>query len=177
MSAPMQITSETRIHALLEAYPTLEDVLMAHSPAWRTLKNPDIRKTAAKITTLGLVAKIEGLDVRELVDALRAAIGLLPTLAETSQSTQESLPADAPAWVVDGEVYVTFDADDYLARGEHPLAHVGIAARDLAVGQMIQLASSFRPAPLLEKMQAQGFRVFCAQQKENAYVTYIGAQP
>ena len=47
------ITSSTKVAALLEEYPELEDVLMAMAPPFKKLRNPFLRKSVAKVASLG----------------------------------------------------------------------------------------------------------------------------
>ena len=46
------ISPKTKVLQLIEAYPQLEEVLINYLPAFKKLKNPVLRKTVAKITTL-----------------------------------------------------------------------------------------------------------------------------
>ena len=46
------ISPKTKVGELLDAYPELEPVLMAMSPAFEKLKNPVLRKTVARVATL-----------------------------------------------------------------------------------------------------------------------------
>ncbi|WP_297095775.1 DUF1858 domain-containing protein [uncultured Draconibacterium sp.] len=54
------ITPKTKIFDLLEAYPQLEDVLIRAAPPFKKLRNPVLRKTITKITTLSQAATIGG---------------------------------------------------------------------------------------------------------------------
>ena len=46
------ISPKTKVGELLDAYPELEQLLMAMSPAFEKLKNPVLRRTVAKVATL-----------------------------------------------------------------------------------------------------------------------------
>jgi len=70
------ITPATRVAQLLDAYPQLEDLLVKQAPAFERLKNPILRRTVARLTTLERAAGIAGIDVRTLVRRLREAAGL-----------------------------------------------------------------------------------------------------
>lgn len=69
------LTPETKVAALLEAYPELEPVLIAAAPAFNKLSSPVLRRTIARVTSLRRAAEVAGLPVRELVVRLRAAAG------------------------------------------------------------------------------------------------------
>jgi len=65
------ITPKTKIYDLLEAYPQLEDPLITAAPQFKKLKNPILRRTIARVTTLSQAATIGGIRVEDLVNALR----------------------------------------------------------------------------------------------------------
>jgi len=75
MTDPLPITPETKVAALLEAYPELEPVLIAAAPAFNKLSNPVLRRTIARVTSLRRAAEVAGIPMRELVVRLRAAAG------------------------------------------------------------------------------------------------------
>ncbi len=70
----MKISSETKIHDLLSAYPFLEDFLAGRNSRYKNLKNPLMRQTIGRVASLSQVAGIGGEDVDELVDDLREEI-------------------------------------------------------------------------------------------------------
>jgi len=68
------ITPKTKIFDLLEAYPELEETLIAVAPAFKKLKNPVLRNTITKVATLTQAAMIGGLKVEELIFKLRTEV-------------------------------------------------------------------------------------------------------
>lgn len=70
----MNISSETKIHDLLAAYPFLEDFLVGRNSRYKNLKNPLMRQTIGRVASLGQVAGIGGEDVIDLVNDLREEI-------------------------------------------------------------------------------------------------------
>lgn len=52
------INPKTKVLKLIETYPELEEVLIGYVPAFQKLKNPILRNTVAKITTLQQAASI-----------------------------------------------------------------------------------------------------------------------
>jgi len=63
----MVITPETKIADLLKEYPHLLDVLADYSPAFGKLRNPFLRRTFGRLTTLAQAAAIGGVDLTDLV--------------------------------------------------------------------------------------------------------------
>jgi hypothetical protein len=169
MSLP--ITPETKIGALLEAYPEVEQILIAWAPAFEKLRNPILRKTVAKVATIEQAARIGGVSVREMVCKLREAVGQTgPEVAEDVPATQ----SDGAGWLARCAIADDIDADDMLARGVHPGGRVRQGAAKLKPGEVIRLKSSFRPEPLIHAMREGGFEVHSFAASPNRYVTYFG---
>ena len=61
-----------------------------------------------------------------------------------------------PSWLIQVEIVSSMDARAAIAAGEHPLAQVLAAVAALAPGQAHRLITPFVPAPLLDKVRAQG---------------------
>ncbi len=47
-----EITPSTTVHALLEAYPELEEVLIDIAPPFKKLRNPFLSKSVARIASV-----------------------------------------------------------------------------------------------------------------------------
>lgn len=153
----LPITPETKVGELLEAWPELEETLVAIAPAFSKLKNPILRKTVARVATLAQAARVGGVEVRTLVGTLRQAAGLPgePTAAEAA-AAGEVLEAP-PAWHDEAKIAARIDADEILAKGDHPLGAVQGAVATLPKGGELLLVSSFLPAPLVDAMRKKGF--------------------
>jgi len=70
----MELNAKTKIDHLLERHPFLLEYLITLSPKFEHLKNPIMRKTVGKVATLEKAAAIGGLDLDNLIRALRAEI-------------------------------------------------------------------------------------------------------
>ncbi len=149
------ITPETKVGALLEAYPELERHLIELAPAFAKLKNPVLRRTVAKVTTLAQAARVAGLNPRELVVKLRDAAGqqgadVAPGMAD------DASPATNP-WLESLRVVARLDADRLIADGGHPLQAVNARLPSLGEDEAIALVTTFIPAPLIDAVTARGF--------------------
>jgi hypothetical protein len=173
MSARMPITPQTRVGELLEAYPELEEVLVAAAAPFAKLKNPVLRRTIARVTSLERAAQVAGIPVRELVLRLRAAAGLEEAAAELP-GEDGAAPTDGPApWVDAARVRWTVEADVLLEQGRHPIAEVQSRAMSLEGDELGLIRSSFRPAPLIELLEAKGFRTAVVA-AEGGFATFVG---
>jgi hypothetical protein len=169
MSIP--INPETKVGALLEAYPGIEEQLIAMAPEFARLKNPVLRKTVARVATLEQAAKVGGIPVRDLVRRLREAVG--QEAGEVAAAAAAPVNGKPPAWLREERVRFEIDADSMLKTGEHPIGKVRECVARLEAGEVVRLTSSFRPEPLLEVMRRGGNEVYSAETSPGRHVTYI----
>ena len=160
----IEITPETRIGLLLEAYPRLEGLLLELSPAFVALKNPLLRRTVAKVTTLRQAAQTGGVNPITMVNALRAEIRENPL--EFSPEPEEEIPfspsgkQNAPA---DTPTVKVIDVRPILAEGNHPKEMILEEADALSEGQKLEFITPFPPTPLIEALRERGFRTETSQ--------------
>ncbi len=167
------ITPKTKVAELLEAYPALEEVLVAMAPPFKKLKNPVLRRTIARVTTLERAASVAGVPLRDLVLRLREAAGQ-PSEDDLGETPSQDAAEDGPApWVDAGRVVWTVNADEMLETGVHPLVEVQRRAKELTGEELGLIRSSFRPAPLIDVLEKQGFRVAVVRSGES-FATFIG---
>lgn len=166
---PLPITPETRLGALLDAYPELENVLLRLSPEYSHLKNPVLRRTIGKIATLQQVAKAGGIPIGTLINTLRQAAGMQEPFVETAEDKE----VNAPDWLQRGRIAARVDARPYLDRGEHPIDRVLTELDQLGDGDILQLTAPFVPAPLIDLVKKKGFLAWTEKQGENLYSTYF----
>ncbi len=57
----LMITPETKVGALLDAYPGIENQLAEWVPAFQKLQNPVLRRTVAKVVSLEQAASVGGI--------------------------------------------------------------------------------------------------------------------
>ena len=57
------ISPEMKVATLLKEYPSLEDTLYEIAPAFSKLRNPILRRTVAKATSLRQAAKVAGVEL------------------------------------------------------------------------------------------------------------------
>lgn len=164
------VTPRTRIGDLLEAYPTLEEVLIEISPVFAKLKNPMLRRTMAKVATLQQAALIGGMPVEELVNRLRKEIG--QDSAQESIDIPDYLSPIPPGWYSAEKVADRFDATHMINAGDSPMNEVVRRAQNLTPGQILELSTPFVPAPIIEILQHKGFSCWTSKTGEQSH-TYI----
>jgi hypothetical protein len=167
----LSINPETKVGALLDAYPDLEPVLIGLAPAFTRLRNPLLRKTVAKIATLEQAAQIGGIPLRELIGKLRTAAGQGELPVAASATPPVELGAD---WLMTAPVAVQIDADAMLARGVHPVGQVKESVAALEPGTAVRLNTGFRPEPLIDLMRRSGAEVHTAEVSPGRHATWFG---
>jgi uncharacterized protein (DUF2249 family) len=150
------ITPKTKISDLLDAYPQLEDLLIAQAPQFTKLRNPLLRRTIAKVTTLSQAATVGGLKVEELVNALRKETGQ-SELSDFTQ-TQTAYIIQKPSWFNERKVVETIDVRDMLHEGEQPVHIVLSAVKKLNKKEILEIIAPFLPAPLIDKAIGLGYK-------------------
>ena len=83
-----------------------------------------------------------------------------------------------PAWMDGAKITATISADEILAQGVHPLELVMRKSRELKSGraEVVVLASSFLPVPLVDLLRSKGFQTFSDTRGPEPYRTYISAR-
>ncbi|NUN08679.1 MAG: DUF1858 domain-containing protein [Ignavibacteriaceae bacterium] len=163
------ITPKTKVLELIEAYPALEEVLINYVPAFEKLKNPVLRRTVAKIATLQQAAAVGGVDVGELINTLRKAIGQKLIM----NTTQSDYKASKPSWFNAENVKQELDVREMLSRGEHPVNQVIADLRALPEGAIYKLTAPFLPAPLIDKATSLKFDHWVEKENEALYRVYF----
>lgn len=175
MNTSVPITPETKVAHLLEAYPQLEQVLIDAAPAFSKLRNPVLRRTIARVTTLKRAAEIADIPVRDLVLRLREAAGIADSDLPPELDVASDAEGPAP-WVDAARVRWTVDADRLLEAGQEPISDVLARANSLEGDDLGLIRSSFRPAPLIELLHNQRFRTAVVRSGDS-YATFIGRLP
>lgn len=165
------ITPKTKVAEILDKYPQLEDLLIEIAPKFEKLKNPILRKTIAKVTTLSQAAIVGGVKVEELVSKLRAAIG--QESSDTISVEQTSFIVDKPDWFNEDFVVNTIDTREILNRGEHPIHEVLSGIKKLSDQQIIKVIVPFIPAPMIEKTISVNYQHWLVEQTNGEYYLYF----
>ena len=193
------ITPDMKVGELLDAYPELESVLIETAPAFRKLQNPVLRKTVAKVTSLERAAGVARIPIRDLLLALRTAVGQPtgagalsavpdgsacgcssqagdePCASAISEATE--VKADLPPeWFVEERITQMIDAKALLATGEVPISQVIQAAKTLSPTDILRVAVEFEPLPLIEMLQQRGFSTFCRRSLDGQFELFVAGQ-
>jgi hypothetical protein len=166
------ITPDTRVGELLKNYPELEQTLIDCAPAFKKLRNPILRRTVARVTSLRQAAIVGSVSLGELINKLREKAGLSPS---DVSADQESRPQthEEPTWVSELPLVKSLDACPIIENGGHPLDRVMKDLSSLEVNQRYELITPFVPAPLIDVAQNKGFIAWSQQISEIEVKTWF----
>ena len=166
----IDITPETKVGALLDSYPQLEELLIKLAPPFAKLRNPILRKTVAKVTSLRQAAKVGGVNIGELVNALRKEIGQTETVSNLEETDSANVPK--PEWM-NNKIAESLDARPMIENGEQPVGIVMQKLHKLENNELFELITPFEPAPLIDKAKEQGFSTWINKFANDLVKTYF----
>lgn len=170
MTTRLTITPQTRIRELIDAYPELEDKLVEMAPAFGKLKNPVLRNTIARVTSISQAALIGNIDINRMVNQLRQAVGQEPLFNE---SKTETIMNNTPEWLDENYIKHTIDARPMLDAGQHPINIVFEELGKLKPDEILKLITGFVPAPLLDKARDRGHKVHTVENSPKEFCSYF----
>lgn len=171
----LPINPSTKVAELLDHYPVLEDVLIGIAPPFKKLKNPLLRKSVAKVASLRQAAAVARLPVEELVNRLRAEVGQEP-IAQDDAGEPESYFTEQPDWFAPTKIVDSIDERD-ADPDKMPLATLLQKAAHMRETDIIELITTFIPAPGIDIMQAKGFLVWSMQDDAELVRSYFSKSP
>jgi hypothetical protein len=167
------ITPDTKVAALLEAYPELEEVLISIAPPFKKLRNPTLRRTVAKVTSLRQAAKVGDLSLGDVIGRLRVAAGIEEPWSEVAAEEGTGGAVAPPDWLDTAAVVMTLDARPMLDAGEQPLIRVLKDLKELEDTQVYALITPFIPAPMIDVVEKRGFRSWSQREGPEFVRTYF----
>ena len=165
-----KITPSVTVHKLLEVYPELEDVLIAIAPPFKKLKNPFLRRSVAKVATIKHISSVGNVPLNKLIDTLRKAVG--QTEISVSCEDDEYFQAK-PAWFSAEKISVSIDEDRLEDKDKMTLTVILREAKNIEKGEIIELVTTFLPAPGIDIMKSKGYSVWTTKGEGNLIRTYF----
>lgn len=161
------ITPETKIGELIERYPELEAKLIQIAPVFAKLRNPILRKTIAKITTIKQAAAVGNVNLYSMLNELRITAGqniLEVPSGDPLFESEENRPATAD---------LVYDTRPDLEKGTPPVQRVFNDLKMLGEGQVYKIITPFYPAPLITKAHDKGIPAKTFKISSDCYETYF----
>ncbi len=166
----IEITPSVTVHALLKAYPELEEVLIGLAPPFKKLKNPILRRTIAKVATIRQIASVGGIPLDELISRLRKEVGQ-PEATE-SYETQDYF-GEQPNWFSPDKVVRSINEAELKDKDKMALAIVLKEAKSVKKGEIIELITSFLPAPGIDALKSKGYSAWTKKESDNVIKSYF----
>ena len=173
MPDAMAITPETKVAALLEPYPELEETLIGMAPPFKKLRNPILRRSVARVASLRQAAAVGRLAVDDMVNTLRAAVGQEPTHDTAADAPAYFAPQ--PAWFDSARIVDSLDERD-VDPDTMPLKPLLLRATKLGDAEILELVTAYLPAPGIDIMKAKGFDAWTVEKGDliSTYFTRSG---
>ncbi len=170
--ALLNITPQTKIGEMLEAYPALEGTLLKLSPSFAKLKNPILRKTIARVVSLRQAAEVGKVDLGIMVAELGKAAGLNRDTESgdfaKADAENISLNLPEPIWLMDYDLSraIVFDARSVIEEGGSPLNEILSRVKRLGERDVMLLLTPFVPVPVIELVLSKGYLSWSKQEGE-----------
>jgi len=166
----LDITPSVKVHDLLEAYPDLEDVLIGIAPPFKKLKNPILRRSVAKVATLKHISSVANVPLTELINRLRKCVGQAEI--EATYDQEDYLQAQ-PDWYSAENISVSIEEAALGNEDKLTLARVLTEAKNLKKGDIIELVTTFLPAPGIDILKSKGYSVWSVQKPGGVIKSYF----
>jgi len=166
----LEILPSVTVHKLLEAYPQLEEVLIGIAPPFKKLKNPFLRRTIAKVATLRHISSVGGVPLDELISKLRKEVGQ-PDIAVSYND--EDYFGKQPAWYDPGKITCVLDESKMKDKDKMALSIILKEAKKVKQGEIIELTTSFLPAPGIDILKSKGYSVWTKKENKNVIKSYF----
>ena len=163
MAKILDINPSTKVSDLLDTYPELEATLIGIAPPFKKLKNPMLRKSVARVATLKHISAVGGIPLNELIRKLQQATGQSVT---DNSFEDEEYYSEKPDWFAAEKVAVSINEEHLVDHDKMTLVAILEKAKDVKKGEIIELVTSFLPAPGIDTMRAKGYSV-CAEKGED----------
>jgi hypothetical protein len=166
----IDITPAVTVHNLLEAFPQLEEVLIGIAPPFKKLKNPFLRKSVAKVATIKHISAVGRVPLDELIDTLRKAVGQSPS---SHTYDDEEYFLDQPDWFSQDRIAVSIDEEKVEDKDHMTLVSILKEAKDVEKGDIIELVTTFLPAPGIDLMKSKGYSAWTRKAEGNLIQSYF----
>lgn len=170
MEGRLEINPSTRVKDLLDAYPELEDTLIGIAPPFKKLKNPLLRKSVAKVATIKHISAVGGIPLNELIRKLQTATG--QSVSDDSYE-DETYYSSRPDWFLADRISVSINEEKLEDPDKMTLVSILEKAKDLKKGEIIELVTTFLPAPGIDTLKSKGYSVWTEKGEDGLIRSYF----
>jgi uncharacterized protein (DUF2249 family) len=168
----MIINANTKISKILKQHPDALEAIISINPKFEKLRNPVLRKLMAARTSIGMAAKIGGLNVQKFFEKLQP-LGFEPDTetVEESNVNKPKLPAFFSS--INADQIIDFDVRPIIEEGKDPLSSITSKVKSIPTGGVLKIINTFEPTPLIALLQKQGFESFVDKVEDQLVETYF----
>jgi hypothetical protein len=166
----VEIGPSTTVHELLNAYPDLEEKLINIAPPFKKLRNPLLRKSVAKVATMKHISSVGGVPLDELIGKLREAVGQPESM--DSYRDQDYF-GEQPDWFSPDKISLSLDEDKMEDKDRMTLVVILKEAKNVKKGEIIELVTSFLPAPGIDILKSKGYSVWTRKEGDGLIKSYF----
>jgi hypothetical protein len=166
----IEITPSTKINDLLDTYPELEETLIGIAPPFKKLKNPLLRKSVARVATIKHISSVGNVPLNELINKLRMAVGQSVT---DDSYEDENYFLDKPDWFSEDKISLSFNEEKLGDKDKMTLVTMLQEAKNVKEGEIIELTTSFLPAPGIDRMKSKGYSVWTVKEEDDLIKSYF----
>jgi len=166
----LDITPSTTVHDLLNEYPELEENLIGLAPPFKKLRNPALRKSVAKVATLKHISSVGNIPLADLINNIRAELG---QSASTESYKDEVYFTDQPGWFSKEKVSASLVEGQAGDKDQMTVVAVSREANSIEKGQIVELITTFLPAPGIDSMRSKGYSVWTTRSDGDEIRTYF----
>ena len=166
----LEITPSVTVHKLLEEYPELEEVLIKMAPPFKKLRNPILRRTVARVATIKHISSVGKIPLTELIRNLRQSVGQPPG---DDFYEDEIYIENRPDWFHSDKVVISFDESESAGKERMTIVEILEKAKEVKSGELIELKTSFLPAPGIEILKSKGYAYWVNKLGDDEYRSYF----
>ncbi len=170
MTEKIDITPSTKVNDLLSAYPEIEDDLIRMAPPFKKLRNPFLRRTIGWVATLNQVSAVGDIPLNALINNLRKLVGQ----SEIKESYKdEDYFLDKPEWFSQDKISLSINEEKMENKNQMTLVTILLEAKNVKKGEIIELITTFLPAPGIDILKSKGYSVWTTKEENNIIKSYF----
>jgi TusA-related sulfurtransferase len=169
-----EILPSTTVDELLSAYPELEGKLIGIAPPFKKLQNPLLRKSIAKIATIKNISSVGNIPLDELINKLREEVG--QSESEVSYEDEMCFTPQS-SWFSIEKVSISVVEEEVEDKDKMTVVTVLREAKKIQSGEVIELVTTFLPAPGIDTMRSKGYSVWTKKDEGDTIRTYFLKPP
>ncbi len=166
----IKIDPSTKVSDLLNAYPELEETLIAIAPPFKKLRNPILRRSIAKIATIKNISSVGNIPLNELINKIKKAVG--QPVSDDNYEDEEYFQ-DKPDWFSADKIAISINEEKSKNKDQMTIAAILKEAKNLEKGGIIELITTFLPAPGIDTMKSKNYSVWTIKEKDGLIRSYF----